>query len=120
MVELPPDESVRHMIAEKMGRLWRRLASGLGVKDAILDAIEEEKERQGQECCQEALRRWHDSKGSGATTRGATAEGDTTRGATTREIMICLTNMGYANVNWHIMRDLSLVARENMPQSERT
>lgn len=106
-VEHPPDESVRYLVAEKLrvGRLWKTLATRLKVKDAILDAIEYEERDNGQECCRKALRKWRESKGSAATTR---------------EIMICLTNMGYGNVNWHIMRELNLVARQNMPQSERS
>ena len=95
------------MVAEKLGvgRLWRKLARGLEVKGAILDAIEEEERHNGEDCCRAALKKWYESNGSCATTR---------------DIMICLTNMGYGSINWHVMKELKLVAEADMPQAERS
>ena len=101
LVEQPPSESVCSVVAEKLkvGCLWKKLARDLEMPDSIIEATEKKEKGDKKQCCRAALR-WGD--------------------ATTREIMIWLTNMGYGSVNWHIMRELDLVARENMPQSERS
>lgn len=103
-----PCENIRAVVAEKlrMGCLWKTLARDLNPKvpDPVIEAIEEEENGDAKECCRVALRKWY--------------EVNTSR-ATNREIMRCLTNMGYANVNWHIMRELHLVSLEDMPDSER-
>lgn len=101
LVEQPPSESVCSVVAEKLkvGCLWKKLARDLKIPDSIIEATEKEEKGDKEECCRAVLR-WRKSNGSDATTR---------------EIMIWLTNMGYGSVNWHIMRELDLVARENMP-----
>lgn len=106
-VKQPLNDRVRGVVAEKLraGSLWKKLARDLRVTDPVIDAIEEEEKGDSQECCSQALRKWRESNGACATNR---------------EVMICLTNMGYGNVNWHIMRELDLVSRENMPQAERS
>ena len=103
MVNHPPDESVRSVVAVELREdgLWKRLASRLKVKEAILVSINEE-ERGNEECCRAALKKWYESNVSPPTTR---------------KVMICLTDMGYGNVNWHIMKELNLVAEADMPQS---
>ena len=90
-----------------MGRLWKTFARDLipNVQDPVIDAIEEEENGNEKECCRVALRRWHEANGSKATNR---------------EVMRCLTNMGYASINWHIMKELGLVSLENMPESEKS
>ena len=105
LVNISPDESLRSVVAEKLkvGRLWRNLADKLKVRLAIQDNIEEEERGDGEQCCRMALKTWRESNGSRATVR---------------ELMRCLTDMGYGNINWHIMKELNLVAREKMPQSE--
>ena len=85
-----------------MGCLWKKLASKLKVQWAIMENIEEEERGDGEECCRKALKRWRESNGSRATVR---------------ELMRCLTDMGYGIINWHIMKELNLVARENIPRS---
>ena len=93
------------MIAEKLrtGSLWKKLASKLKIKQCVIANIQEDEE-DGQERCREALETWRQDKGSKATSR---------------ELMLCLTNMGYGNVNWHIMIELDLVNRDNIPTEER-
>lgn len=105
LVKQPANESVRGVVADKLraGSLWKKLARDLNIRDPVIDAIEEE-EADGQERCIASLRRWYENNGSSATSR---------------ELMLRLTNMGYGNVNWHIMRELGLVSRENMPPSDR-
>ena len=84
---------------------WKTFASYLGLPQRVIENIAEEEKRNGNLCqCRKALQEWHEKNGSQATNR---------------EIMRCLTNMGYANVNWHIMRELGLVSDDNIPESER-
>ena len=93
------------MMAEKLrtGPLWKKLARELEIKQCVIANIQEEEE-DGQERCRAALETWLQNKGSKATSR---------------ELMLCLTNMGYGNVNWHIMIKLDLVTRDNIPPEER-
>ena len=104
LISISPDESLCSLVAEKlkMGCLWKKLASKLKVAWAIMENIQEEERGDGEECCRMALKRWCETSGSRATVR---------------ELMRCLTDMGYGNVNWHIMKELNLVTRENIPQS---
>lgn len=94
------------LVAEKlkMGSLWKKLASKLKVAWAIMENIQEEERGDGEECCRKSLKSWRETNGSRATVR---------------ELMRCLTYMGYGTINWHIMKALNLVVRENMPQSVR-
>ena len=94
------------MVAEKLKFEWKNFASELKppLNYGVIEAIEKEENGDGKQCCRKALRRWYENNGSEATNR---------------QIMRCITNMGYANVNWHIMRELGLVSIENMPESER-
>ena len=105
MIKKPPTEGVLDVIAEKLrtGSLWKKLASKLKIKRCVIANIQEDEE-DGQERCRAALETWRQNKGSSATSR---------------ELMLCLTNMGYGNVNWHIMIELNLVTRENIPPEER-
>ena len=100
MVNSSPDESLRSLIAEKVGRLWRKLASKLNVKENVMDSIEEER-RDCEDCCRMALKKWRESNGSLATVR---------------ELMRCLTDMGSSDINWHIMKELNLLTVEKMQQ----
>ena len=88
------------------GTSWRTLAGDLRPKinDSVIDAIEEDKGRCPKECCRAVLQKWYQKY---------------TSSATSKELMGCLTNMGSANVNWQIMRELGLVKSENIPKSER-
>ena len=96
------------MVADRFhcGTSWRTLAGDLRpkIKDGVIDAIEEDKGRCPKECCRAVLQKWYQKYASGATSK---------------ELMRCLTNMGLANVNWQIMRELGLVKPENIPLSER-
>ena len=94
------------MVAEKLKFDWKNFASELKptLNYGVIEAIEREENGNGKQCCRKALRRWYEYNGSEATNR---------------QIMRCLTNMGYANVNWRIMRELGLVSNEKMPESER-
>ena len=85
---------------------WRTLAGDLRpkIKDGVIDAIEEDEGRCPKECCRAVLQKWYQKY---------------TSGATSKELMRCLTNMGLANVNWQIMKELGLVKPENIPLSER-
>ena len=105
LIRKPPSEGVLDVIAEKLrtGSLWKKLASKLKIKQCVIANIQEDEE-DGQERCREALETWRQDKGSSATSR---------------ELMLCLTNMGYGNVNWHIMIELDLVTRDNIPPEER-
>ena len=105
MIKKPPTEGVLDVIAEKLrtGSLWKKLASKLKIKRCVIANIQEDEEDE-QERCRAALEIWRQNKGSSATSR---------------ELMLCLTNMGYGNVNWHIMIELSLVTRDNIPPEER-
>ena len=106
-VSISPDESLCSLVAEKlkMGCLWKKLSSKLKVPWAIMENIQEEERGDGEECCRKALKRWRESNGSQATVR---------------ELMSCLTDMGYGNINWYIMKKLKLVEREHIPQSVRS
>lgn len=105
-VNKPPSENVRLVVAERVKMEWKTFANDLRppLSQPVIDAIEEEENGNKKECCRKAMRRWYENNGSEATNR---------------QIMRCLTNMGYANVNWHIMKDLDLVSVEDMPESER-
>ena len=105
-VHKPPSENVRLVVAERVKMEWKTFANDLRppLSQPVIDAIEEEENGNKKECCRKAMRRWYENNGSEATNR---------------QIMRCLTNMGYANVNWHIMKDLDLVSVEDMPESER-
>ena len=104
-VNEPPSDSVCLIVAEKVNLEWKPFASYLGLPQSVIKNIAEEEKRNGNLFqCRKALSEWYEKNGSKATNR---------------EIMRCLTNMGYANVNWHIMRELGLVSIENMPESER-
>ena len=101
-----PSDNVCSVVAEKVKMEWKTFAGDLRppLSQPVIEAIEVEENGNRKQCCRKALRRWYENNGSKATNR---------------EIMRCLTNMGYANVNWHIMRELGLVSGENMPESER-
>ena len=88
------------------GISWRTLAGDLWpkIKADEIKAIEEDRERCPKECCRAVLQKWSQKY---------------TRSATSKELMRCLTNMGLANVNWQIMKELGLVNLENIPLSER-
>ena len=100
LVSNPPDESLRSLVAEKVGRSWRKLASKLRVKEAVMDNIEDER-GDYEDCCRMALKTWIESSGSQATVR---------------ELMWCLTGMGYSIINWHIMKELNLLTGEKLKQ----
>lgn len=101
-----PSDNVCSVVAEKVKMEWKTFASDLRppLSQPVIEAIEEEENGNRKQCCRKALRRWYENNGSKATNR---------------QIMRCLTNMGFANVNWRIMRELDLVSNENMPESER-
>ena len=88
------------MVAEKVGRSWRKLASKLKVKEAVMDNIEDER-GDCEGCCRMALKTWSESSGSRATVR---------------ELMWCLTDMGYGITNWHVMKELNLLTKEKLQQ----
>ena len=94
------------MVAEKLKFDWKNFASELKptLNYKVIEAIEKEENGNGKQCCRKSLRRWYENNASEATNR---------------QIMRCLTNMGYANVNWRIMKELGLVSIANMPLSER-
>ena len=104
----PVNDHVCDAVAERFqrGTSWRTLAGDLQpkIKDCVIDAIEEDKRRCPKECCRAVLKTWYQRH---------------TSNATSKELMRCLTNMGLANVNWQIMRELGLVKLENIPLSER-
>ena len=108
MINKPVSDNVRSVVAEKLqqGSLWKTLARYLNprVPEPLIDAIEYEEQGRGKECCHAVLLKWFQASANHATNK---------------EVMRCLTNMGYANVNWHIMRELGLVSFKNMPESER-
>ncbi|XP_015778642.1 PREDICTED: uncharacterized protein LOC107356554 [Acropora digitifera] len=100
---------VRAVVADRfkdLGTSWKTLARDLQpeIKDGVIDAIETEERRCPKECCRAVLREWYQRH---------------TRRAKSKELMRCLTNMGLANVNWQIMRELGLVKLKNIPLSER-
>ncbi|XP_068705853.1 uncharacterized protein [Montipora capricornis] len=95
------------VVAEKMqkGTSWITLARDLEPKIPESDIVElQENEVSPKECCRFALRKWYQRF---------------TSQATSQELMRCLTNMGFANFNWHIMKELGLVSYEDIPESER-
>ena len=100
LVSSPPDESLRSLIAEKVGRSWRKLGSKLKLKEAVMDNIEDER-GDYEDRCRMALKTWSESSGSRATVR---------------ELMWCLTDMGYGITNWHVMQELNLLAKENLQE----
>ena len=100
LVNTSPGESLRSLVAENVGRLWRKLASKLKVKEAVMDSIEKERGH-CEDCCRMALKRWCEVNGSRATVR---------------ELMSCLTDIGCSNINWHIMKELNLLTMEKMQQ----
>ena len=108
MINKPISDDVRSVVAEKLqqGSLWKTLARDLNPKVPypLIDAIQDEEQGRGKECCRVVLLRWYQAH---------------TNQTTNREVMRCLTNMGYAKVNWHIMKELGLVSLKNMPESER-
>ena len=85
---------------------WKTLARDLHPKIPELDIVgaQEDEEGSAKECCRVVLQKWYQKY---------------TSGATSKELMRCLTNMGLANVNWQIMRELGLVELKNIPLSER-
>ena len=54
---------------ENASKQWRSLARELQVKDAVIDAIEEERAQNFQECCHQSLVKWQQINGSAATIR---------------------------------------------------
>ena len=107
-INAPINDRVCDVVADRFqcGTSWRTLAGDLQpkIKECVIDAIEEEKGQCSKECCRAVLKTWHQRH---------------TSSATSKELMRCLTNMGSANVNWKIMRELGLVELENIPLSER-
>ena len=88
------------------GANWKTLARDLQPKipeSDIFDALKDE-EGSAKECCRVVLQKWYQKY---------------TSKATCKELMTCLTNMGLANVNWQIMRELRLVELKNIPLPER-
>ena len=87
------------------GTSWITLARDLEPKIPESDIDElQDREVSPKECCRIALRKWYQRF---------------TSQATSQELMRCLTNMGFANLNWHIMKELGLVLYEHIPESER-
>ena len=87
------------------GTFWKTLVRDLQPEIpewTIFDA--EEEEGSPKECCRAVLKTWYQKH---------------TSSATSKELMRCLTNMGLANVNWQIMKELGLVKLESIPLSER-
>ena len=85
---------------------WKTLARDLRPKIPKSDIIDTQNEEEGsvKECCRVVLQKWYQRH---------------TSSASSKELMRCLTNMGLANVNWQIMKELGLVNLENIPLSER-
>ena len=103
-VNEPPSDSVCLIVAEKVKTDWKTFASYLRLPQPVIENIAEEEKRNGNLCqCRKALQEWYEKNGSKATNR---------------EIMRCLTNMGYANLNWDIMRELGLVSIDNLNQRD--
>ena len=96
------------MVADRFqcGTSWRTLAGDLQpkIEDGVIDTIEEDKGRCPKECCRVVLQKWYQK---------------CTSSATSKEFMRCLTNMGFANVSWQIMRELGPVKLKNIPLSAR-
>ena len=107
-INAPINDRVCDVVADRFqcGTSWKTLAGGLQpkIEDGVIDDIEEDKGQCPKECCRAMLKTWYQRR---------------PRSATSKELMRCLTNMGLANVNWQIMRELELVKLENIPLSER-
>ena len=100
------------LVADRLNRYkdrgvgWKTLARDLRPKIPKSDIIDTQNEEEGsvKECCRVVLQKWYQRH---------------TSSASSKELMRCLTNMGLANVNWQIMKELGLVNLENIPLSER-
>ena len=108
-IDAPINDQVCAAVADRFkdrGTSWRTLAEDLQptITGCVIDAIEKDKGRCPKECCRAVLKTWYQRH---------------TSSATNKELMRCLTNMGLANVNWQIMRELGLVKLKNIPLSER-
>ncbi|XP_067035087.1 uncharacterized protein [Acropora muricata] len=108
-ISAPITRRVCAVVADRfkdLGTYWKTLARDLQpeIKDGVIDAIEKDERRCPKECCRAVLREWYQRH---------------TRRARSKELMRCLTNMGLADVNWQIMRELGLVKLKNIPLSER-
>ncbi|XP_068736783.1 uncharacterized protein [Montipora capricornis] len=92
------------VVADKIpeGFAWKTLARDLKppIPECAIDEILEAERGSPKECCRIALRTWY---------QGFTSQ------ATSQELMRCLTNMGFASLNWHIMKELGLVSFKDMP-----
>ena len=80
-------------VSEKVCSSWKRLARELELRAGQIDNISEE-EQDDEERCHITLRTWCQLNG---------------RNSTIRKLMISLTKMGKAEVNYDIMRCLHLV-----------
>ena len=67
----PIDQETMLLVSrdENACKQWRSLASELQVKDAVIDAIEEERAKNLQECCHQSLVKWEQKNASHATIR---------------------------------------------------
>ena len=105
-INAPISDRVCDVVADRFqcGISWRTLARNLQpkIEDGEINAIEVDRGRCPKERCRAVLRKWSQKY---------------TRSATSKELMRCLTNMGLANVNWQIMKELGLVQPENIPLS---
>ena len=88
------------------GSDWKTLARDLEptIPESDIPDAQKDEEGSAKECCRVVLQKWYQRH---------------TSSATSKELMRCLTNMGLANVNWQIMKELGLVNLENIPLSER-
>ena len=84
------------MASDKVGALWKKLARQLELKSGRIDMISDE-ENDDEDRCHKALETWCHVNGEEATIR---------------ELMICLTKAGLAEVNNDIMRCLGLLSKE--------
>ncbi|KAK2560327.1 Nephrocystin-3 [Acropora cervicornis] len=111
-IDAPINERVWDLVADRFNRYkdrgayWKTLARDLRPKIPKSDIIDTQNEEEGsvKECCRVVLQKWYQRH---------------TSSASSKELMRCLTNMGLANVNWQIMKELGLVNLENIPLSER-
>ncbi|XP_067047123.1 uncharacterized protein [Acropora muricata] len=108
-IDAPVNERVWDLVADRFkdrGAYWKNLARGLQPKIPESDIFDAQKDGEGaaKECCRVVLQKWYQRHQSSATSK---------------ELMRCLTNMGLANANWQIMKELGLVNLENIPLSER-
>ena len=92
------------VVADKIpeGFAWKTLARDLKppIPECAIDEVLEAERGSPKECCRIALRTWYQR---------------CTSKATSQELMRCLTNMGFASLNWHIMKELGLVSFKDMP-----